>query len=543
MSSERVGRAGVIIATGTLTSRVLGLFKQVLLVYAIGSTGLAANAFATAQEIPNTIYTLIITGALTAVLVPQITKAALAEDGGQRYINKLVTLAIIGTAMVVPVMSAVTPWMVKLLGPDWGSQQSRLAVLFALWMMPQILFYSLYTVVGEVLNAKSVFGPYAWTPVLSNFINITGMGLFIVLYGSHADNALSLERWDPLAIALMAGSSTLGVAVQGLALFAFWRKAGLKFRFDFGFRGIGLGTMGRVAFWMFLTVLVAQLVSLVYVRVLNLAVTEDVAGRAAWNLVKVITIMPHSVIVIALVTANFTRMSASVHDGNIEQMKSYLVKAARITIVAMVLVISTISLLAMPISRILQIGVHHEVLLIIAPLLIIMMIGMLGHSLLFVFNRGFFSLSDTKRPFLISVVFSGVALFAAFGTSFMPVWLIAYTLALFDSLITFTQVIVTFLALRKVIGPMRGPQLIGVLLQSLAGVFVALIFGFGTLVLLGGVAEGAFPVSSFSGAFVTCALVFAVMAVIYALVLRLVKNPEVGQILEQLGRLTKRLRR
>src|SRR5699024_8748536 len=142
----------------------------------------------------------------------------LAEDGGQRYINKLVTLAIIGTAAVVPVMSAVTPWMVKLLGPDWGSQQSRLAVLFALWMMPQILFYSLYTVVGEVLNAKSVFGPYAWTPVLSNFINITGMGLFIVLYGSHADNALSLERWDPLAIALMAGSSTLGVAVQGLAL-------------------------------------------------------------------------------------------------------------------------------------------------------------------------------------------------------------------------------------------------------------------------------------------------------------------------------------
>src|SRR5699024_7823177 len=141
----------------------------------------------------------------------------------------------------------------------------------------------------------------------------------------------------------------------------------------------------------------------------------------------------------------------SVHAGDIPQMKRYLIQAARIAMVAMVLVISTIALLALPISRILQIGVSYEVLQIIAPLLTIMMIGMLGHSLLFVFNRGFFSLSDTKRPFLISLVFSCLAFAAAMVAGTMPVWLIAYTLAVFDSLVTFTQVIVTFLVLRRVV--------------------------------------------------------------------------------------------
>ena len=543
MSEGRIGRAGVIIASGTLTSRFLGFFRSALLVYAIGNTGLAANAFAIGGKVPNFIYTLIITGALTAVLVPQITKAALKEDGGQAYINRLVTLAIVATTALLPVIAVVTPWLIDFLGANWGDEQQRLATLFAWWLLPQILFFSLYTVVGEVLNAKSFFGPYAWSPVLNNLISIAGMVVFILLYGPDANGVLSLDRWDPLAIFLLAGSSTIGVAVQGIALFAFWKRVGLRFRPDFRFRGIGLGTMGRVAFWMFLTVLIAQLVGLVYSRVQAYANDSGVAGAMAWDLVKTIVILPHSIFVITLVTANFTRMSHSANAGNLDQMKTYLSKALRVAVFAMMFFVAAISLLGMPIMRLIQPTVSYATLQVSTPLLIIMMCGMLAHSMLFVVNRGFFSMSDTKRPFIISSIFSALALGGALlSTQLREEWIV-YGLAFFDGTLTLGQAIVTFIVLRAIVGSLGGMKLAGAVLQTGLAAVVSLIVGFVVFVLMGGIAEGGFTVSTFGGAFATCVIITVTMAAVYLVMLRFMKNEEALELGAQAGRLLGKFRR
>lgn len=542
MSSERVGRAGVIIAAGTLTSRILGVFRVMLLAYAIGSTGLATNAYHTAMKIPNTIYILIITGALTAVLVPQITKAALKEDGGQRYINKLVTLAIIATLAIIPIIAVVTPPLIQFLGPGWSDAQYRLAILFAWWLLPQIVFFSLYTVVGEVLNAKSYFGPYSWSPVLANIINIAGLVTFIIMYGADPDGIAPADRWDPLGIALVAGSATLGVAVQGLVLFAFWKKVGLKFRFDFGFRGIGLGTMGKVAFWLFLTVLISQFVGLIYTVALNLVGTDpNAVGAGGWEIVRTIAVMPHSVIVMSLVMANFTRMSESVHDNNIEQMKTYLVQALRVTVFAMVFVITAMSVLSMPIMRILQVSVKHEIIQLFAPLLIITMIGMLAQSLLFVLNRGFYALSDTRRPFFISLVTSVAALIGALLSMLVPPYLIAYVLAFSEGLVTFGQVIATFLILRNIVGPLSGSKLVLTALQTGSAAVVTAIVGFVTLILMGALAEDSFAVRSPITAFLTCAFVGLIMAAVYLAVLKLLRNEEIHELIRITSKLTSRI--
>lgn len=83
------------IAAGTLASRLLGVARNMLLVTAIGSTGVWANSFATANQIPNSIYTLIATGAISSVLVPQIAKAMASREHGQRYVNRLLTLTLV----------------------------------------------------------------------------------------------------------------------------------------------------------------------------------------------------------------------------------------------------------------------------------------------------------------------------------------------------------------------------------------------------------------------------------------------------------------
>lgn len=536
MSSQHIGRAGLIIATGTLTSRVLGLGRAIVLVYAVGSTGLAANAFATSIKIPNTIYTLIVTGALTAVLVPQITKAALAKDGGQRYINKLVTLAIVGSTASIPVMAVVTPFIINLLGSGWDNpQQTRLATLLAFWLLPQILFYSLYTVVGEVLNARSLFGPYAWSPVLNNFITIGGLLLFVKWYGADPNGTMLLDRWDTGAIALVAGSATLGVAVQGLVLFAFWRRAGLKFALDFKFRGIGLGTMGKVAFWTFLTVLIAQAVGLFNAGVLNLAQGANEPGLAAFELVNLIFILPHSIITITLVTANFTRMSESVHRGDNTQMKIYLSGAARMAVLTMTFFTFAMVVLAVPIVRIIQPAASYEIISLVSNLLIVNLLALVPYSLIFVFNRGFFVLSDTRTPFFIAAVQSTFTLIAAIFSAQLATSLIAYSLSILVSVILAAQTIATFLVLRRRIGSLGGRQLLKTQLQAILAAVVASVAGWFTLNSLGGVIQTSFPASSFSGAVIASTIVTLVMALCYLAVLTLVRNHDLQPLLRKIS--------
>ena len=82
-----IARASALIGAGTLVSRLTGLLRTIVLVAAIGSVqSRAGDAFAVANQLPNIIYTIISTGLLTAVIVPQIVKVAANPYGGQAFI-------------------------------------------------------------------------------------------------------------------------------------------------------------------------------------------------------------------------------------------------------------------------------------------------------------------------------------------------------------------------------------------------------------------------------------------------------------------------
>jgi putative peptidoglycan lipid II flippase len=82
---------------------------------------------------------------------------------------------------------------------------------------------------GEVLNARSAFGPYMWAPVLNNIVGLIGLISFLVIFGADPVGTRSVESWGPDQIALLAGSATLGVASQALILFLSWKKIGINF--------------------------------------------------------------------------------------------------------------------------------------------------------------------------------------------------------------------------------------------------------------------------------------------------------------------------
>ncbi|MEO5919857.1 MAG: lipid II flippase MurJ, partial [Pseudolysinimonas sp.] len=212
-SAASLGRASATLAAGTLVSRVLGFGSAAVLAWAIGPQNPGANAFALANQLPNNIYAIVAAGVLSAVLVPQIVRAGLHTDGGQRFVNRLVTLGVVVFLVATAIAVLCAPLLVDLYTVEGGALADgrTLAVTFAYWCLPQIFFYAIYSLLGEVLNARTVFGPFTWSPVLNNVVVIITLLAFAAMFGvdpAHQDPS----TWTSGQITLLAGGATVGIA-------------------------------------------------------------------------------------------------------------------------------------------------------------------------------------------------------------------------------------------------------------------------------------------------------------------------------------------
>ena len=176
--SDGLGRSSALMASGTMVSRVLGLIRASQLAAIVGLTGLTADAFSVANTLPNNFYLLLAGGILNAILVPQIVKASGHADGGEDFVNRLLTLALILMAAATMLITATAPLWVRVFSDTQDDQSRGLAVAFAFLCLPQIFFYGLYTLLGQVLNARGHFAAYMWAPVVANVVALAGLLIF-----------------------------------------------------------------------------------------------------------------------------------------------------------------------------------------------------------------------------------------------------------------------------------------------------------------------------------------------------------------------------
>ncbi len=531
-----IGRASAILASGTIVSRVLGFVNAAVVAYAIGVKG-GADAFTVANQLPNNIYSLVAGGLLSAVIVPQIDKAGLHDDGGIRFINRLVTLGIAVFVPVTIIAVLCAPLLVRLYGADINEATFQLTTLFAYWCLPQILFYGLYSLIGETLNARGVFGPFTWAPVLNNIVVIGGVLLFVALFGG-ASNHADATSWSAAEVALLGGTFTLGIAVQAFSLFFFWRRAGLRYRPDFRWRGVGLGATGRGAAWVFGIFLVSQVGGVVETQV-ALRATGDAASTTVLKYAWLMFMLPHSIATVSIVTAYFTRMSGHVRDGLISAVRDDLVAALRSILLIMVFSTVALAVLAYPFSRIVL--PDYASVAITAPVYLAYLVGLVPFTIFFVLLRVYYALDATRTAFFIQIAQTAFycALALIIGAT-VPLQWIAVALALALSAALALQAVLSAVLLRGRLGSL-GTRVVAVQgLWYLAAAIPAAAAGAGVLALLGGVGDGAFPVSGIGGGILSMLLAGGVMAALYVGLLWVSRNPELRSLA---GPVVSRLRR
>lgn len=540
-------RSSLIMASGTVFSRFLGIIRAILLAATIGVTTNAADAFGVANQLPNNVYAIIAGGVLNAVLVPQIVKARLHLDGGKAYIDRLLTLAIVTFGSITVLTTVSAPLLVSLYTNGWSADQLALATAFAYWCLPQLFFYGLYTLLGEVLNAKSKFGPYMWAPVLNNIVAIVGMSAFIWQFGLDPTGKQSVADWTQSQIAWLAGSATVGVAAQALILLLFWKKMGLSFTLNFSWRGVGLGPAMRTGSWTLGMLLVTQLGGIIQTAVASSsidgrAITDSsiaIASVAAMSIAWLIFMLPHSVATVSIATAYFTRMSIYAMEKRFDELKSDLVDGLRTISMISVLATTGLIVLAYPISRVFVGEIPSAIAL--GNVVIAMVVGLLPFSYVFMIQRAFYSLEDTKTPFFFTVVQVVVNAIGSItvGLLVQNVWIVV-ALSLVTSGSIMVQSLLAFVMFKRKFGSLGHSQLTFATGKfALAGV-VAGSFGFAVLQAMGGARPGAFPVLNVLAAAITCLIIGSVIGVIYIALLKLLKVQEVNTLLNPILRLLRR---
>jgi len=269
---QQIGRAAVLIGMLTVLGRLIGFGRQLVFTHTVGASCLG-TAYATANQVPNIIYDIVLGGALTSLMVPVLAGPALrsmtdpdeaAATG--RISSALLTWTVLLLLPVSAVVALLAGPVVRLLVPSAPhgcsyasvvAVGSRMLIVFA----PQILLYGLAVVLYGILQAHRRFGAPALAPVVSSLVVIAAYLAFVPLGQAQVNQLGRLPTAAELTLSLgtTAGVAALAVtaAVPALRLRLRFRPA-LRFPAGVGARAGGLAAVGIAA-------LIAQDLSVVVV--------------------------------------------------------------------------------------------------------------------------------------------------------------------------------------------------------------------------------------------------------------------------------------
>ncbi|RIX30093.1 murein biosynthesis integral membrane protein MurJ [Amnibacterium setariae] len=524
--SSGVGRASALLASGTIVSRVLGFTRTIVLTGVLsGQTTIVGNALTNATQMPTSLYALIGGGLVSAVLVPQTIRASRGADGGVAYVNKLLTIAIVAIGLLTVVLTIAAPLLMHLTISDRRTYE--VAVPFAFWSMPQIFFLGMYAVLGEVLNARRRFGAYTWAPVANNVIAVAVLAIFLVLFGSVSK--FRSTPLDPAQTAVLAGGTTAGIAVQALVLALVWKRAGLSFRPDFHWRGVGLRATGQAAGWTFGMLVLTQAAGFLQGYVATGASGPTTPSTFALANSWLLFMLPHSIITVSLATVFYPRMSEHAAEGDLPALRDDLSTVLRTVLLVIGLATAVLLAAAAPVTAIFSgtkdlstAAEAHAV----APVLVAYVLGLIPFTVLYVVQRCFYALADTRTPFRFTLVQLVVVVPGILACTLLPHAWTAVGIAAVISIGGTVQLVVALALLRRRLGPLGDRHLAAGLRRiALAGV-PALAAGVLVLWATGGLADG-WSVSSTIGGAVGALLIAVVCAAVYAIVLALLRAPEI----------------
>jgi len=411
VKSNELFRASGIMALGTIISRITGFVRGILIVAVLG-TALLADTYNVANTMPNILYNLLVGGALTAIFIPQLVRSFDHEDGGDGFASRLITTISIILFALVALGMIFAPALVRLYAPEFFTSgfevEKEIAIAFTRYCLPQIFFLGLFTMLGQVANARGSFAPLMWAPIANNIVGIALFGSFLAF-----SPTVTIDKISTLQVQILGWGTTLSVVVQALVLVPVIRKLGIKLRPAWGIRG--LGKSFGLAGWTLIYVLISQLGYLVTVNVATSAAVRSAqdgitrgVGYTPYTYAYFVMLLPYSIVTISIITAILPHISRLALEKKAAEVREQLIRA--IKLVGVITIPSAVAFLLFGplITSVIFVGIPLEDSRYIGYVLSALSFGLVAFSINLILIRGFNAFEDTKTQvvsiFIINIV-------------------------------------------------------------------------------------------------------------------------------------------
>jgi putative peptidoglycan lipid II flippase len=194
-------RALAAISSMTLLSRILGFVRDAVIARTFGA-GAATDAFFVAFKLPNLLRRLFAEGAFSQAFVPILAeyKNQRGEEATRILVGRVATLLFVILIGVAALGVIGAPLIVLVSAPGFAATPDKFDLTVALTriVFPYIVFISMVSLAGGILNTWSRFQVPAFTPVLLNVAMILAA-------------AVAAPWFDPPVLALGWGAFLGGI--------------------------------------------------------------------------------------------------------------------------------------------------------------------------------------------------------------------------------------------------------------------------------------------------------------------------------------------
>lgn len=476
---QRVLGNAAVMAAGTLVSRMSGFVRSALLAAALGNQ-LHADLFTIANTIPNMLYILLAGGVVNAVLVPQLVRSMRNDsDGGEAYTSRIITLAGLFLGVVTVVLVAAAPYVMDVFldskydDPAMAEQRESI-VAFARFCLPQVFFYGMFVLVGQILNARGRFGPMMWAPIANNVISVGVLVVYLFVFGP-AKGAEVFGPFTPGQQALLGIGATAGIVVQFLVLVPYLRASGYRFRPRFDFRNTGLGHTFRLAVWTVLFVIVNQVAYTVVVRLAGGGSVEGGTGYTIYSSTFLIMMVPHAIVTVSLATAILPRLAARANADDDDGLSRSLAETLRTALAVVIPFALLLPVISVDLSHVIWgFGAAADTFELYAPSLALFGGGLVFFTVHYLVLRGFYALELNRTVFWIQCAVAATNIAVAIwlvsdadAEHTSPALVVAYSASYL------VGSVVSYAVLRRRLGGLRTPTLVRFLVRLAIAVAVS----------------------------------------------------------------------
>lgn len=403
-SRSALVRSSAVVAVGTSLSRITGLLRVVALLYALGQTRLT-DAFTIANTLPNLTYELLLGGILSATLVPVFTERTEDEDGGTSAVIS-VTAAALVVVTVIGVISA--PWVINIFAgfisnPAPGEVEAyrQVGTTLLRFLMPQVLFYGLITVITALLHSRRSFAAPAYAPVFNNLV-VSAL-LFalpsIVGHSMKGEGALFEAVGNSRVTLILGAGATVGVAAMALSLLPSLARQNIPIKLNLDWRHPAVISVLRLSGWTVGYVAANQ--AALYI-VLGLATAQIGGDVTAYNVAFTFFQLPHGLFAVSIMTTFMPELTIAAQRQDAQAFRERFNLGLRLMALVILPASAGYTALAPQIVALLPLGDTSAA--TTAKVLAAFSVGLIGFSVYLYGLRAFYARKDTKRPFYLNLV-------------------------------------------------------------------------------------------------------------------------------------------